>query len=57
MEYRRTIEANDIRWVCDEIHLLQDDVSGHLCMMLVVWDIHRAKEEEEDRFVWRSEIA
>lgn len=49
MEYRRAIEPNDIRWVCDEIHLLQDNASGHLCMMLVVWDIHAAKLQEEER--------
>lgn len=30
------IELHDIRRVCDEIHLLQDNVSGHLCIMLVV---------------------
>lgn len=49
MEYRRIVEDGLIRWVCDEIHLLQDNVSGHLCMMLVVWDIQAAKLEEEER--------
>lgn len=49
MEYRRVVNGGAIRWVCDEIHLLQDNVSGHLCMMLVVWDVHAAKLEEEER--------
>lgn len=49
MEYRRNVSDGEIRWVRDEIHLLRDNVSGHLCMMLVVWDIHAAKLEEEDR--------
>ncbi len=49
MEYRRSLRSGEIRWIRDEIHLLQDNVSGHLCMMLVTWDIHAAKLEGEER--------
>ncbi len=49
MEYRRVVTSGVIQWVRDEIHLLKDNVSGHLCMMLVVWDVHAAKLEEEER--------
>ena len=49
MEYRRSNNNGVVRWVRDEIHLLKDNVSGHLCMMLVVWDVHAAKLEEEER--------
>lgn len=49
MEYRRTFEGETIRWVRDEIHLLRDNVNGHLCMVLVVWDVQDAKMEEEER--------
>ncbi len=49
MEYRRVFKDGEIRWVRDEIHLLQDNVNGHLCVMLVVWDVHEAKLEEEER--------
>ena len=49
MEYRRSNSSGDVRWVRDEIHLLIDNVSGHLCMVLVVWDVHAAKLEEQER--------
>lgn len=49
MEYRRIIGTDEIRWVRDEIHLLRDNVSRHLCVMLVVWDVHAAKLEEEEK--------
>jgi len=49
MEYRRILPDGAIRWVRDEIHLLRDNISGHLCMMLVVWDVHAAKMEEEEQ--------
>ena len=49
LEYRRNLDKKTIRWVRDDIHLLKDNVSGHISMMLVVWDIHEAKVEEEER--------
>lgn len=49
MEYRRHISHGQLRWVMDEIHILRDNVNGHLCMMLVVWDVHAAKLEEAER--------
>ena len=58
MEYRRKIQDGLIRWVRDEIHLLVDNVSGHLCMMLVAWDVHEEKlaEEERIRMAERDEL-
>lgn len=49
MEYRREIGDGLTQWVRDEIHLLRDNVNGHQCMMLVVWDIHADKLEAEER--------
>ncbi len=49
MEYRRIVSENEMLWVRDELHLLEDNVSGHLCMMLVVRDIHEAKIQEEEQ--------
>ena len=48
LEYQRYITPDETRWVRDEIHFLEDAISGHLCMMLAVRDIHQRKLDEAD---------
>lgn len=58
MEYQRFIAKDEARWVRDEIKFLVDTISGHLCMMLVVRDIHQRKldEAEQIRLAERDEV-
>jgi len=58
LEYQRLIAFTERRWVRDEIHLLEDAISGHLCMMLIVRDIQQRKldEEEQLRLADRDEV-
>ena len=58
LEYQRLIAFAERRWVRDEIHLLEDAISGHLCMMLIVRDIQQRKldEEEQLRLADRDEV-
>lgn len=49
MEYQRLVDFADRRWVRDEIHFLEDTISGHLCMMLVVRDVHQRKLDEAEQ--------
>jgi diguanylate cyclase (GGDEF)-like protein/PAS domain S-box-containing protein len=58
MEYQRQLSSVDVRWVRDEIHFLQDAISGHLCMMLVVRDIQQRKldEAEQIRLAEQDEV-
>lgn len=58
MEYQRFVNGSEARWVRDEISFLVDAISGHLCMMLVVRDIHQRKldEEEQIRLAERDEV-
>lgn len=58
MEYRRLVSTNEARWVRDDIFFLEDAISGHLCMMLVVRDIQQRKldEEEQLRLAERDDV-
>lgn len=54
LEYLRRFEDGGDRWVRDEIKFLTDPSSGHLCLMLLVRDIHRRKQEEIS-LLWAAE--
>lgn len=58
LEYRRYVALGDARWVRDEVHFLEDAISGHLCMMLVVRDVQQRKldEAEQIRLAERDEV-
>ncbi len=58
LEYQRYVAPGDARWVRDEVHFLEDAISGHLCMMLVVRDIQQRKldEAEQIRLAERDEV-
>ena len=49
LEYQRLIAFAERRWVRDEIRFLEDVISGHLCMMLIVRDIQQRKLDEEEQ--------
>lgn len=51
LEYQRLIAFAERRWVRDEIHFMEDSISGHLCMMLVVRDIQQRKMDEEEQLL------
>lgn len=55
MEYQRLTGSGVLHWVRDEICFVEDIISGHLCMMLVVRDIQQHKSEEEAR-IRQSEL-
>lgn len=48
LEYQRYVTMGEPRWVRDEIHFLEDAISGHLCMMLVVRDVQQRKLDEAE---------
>ena len=49
LEYLRQLKDGSLRWVRDELRYFHDQLNGHLCLMLVVRDIRRQKQEEEER--------
>lgn len=48
-EYRRYMTPTEARWVRTEACFLEDVISGHLCVMLVIRDIQQRKADEEER--------
>ena len=54
MEYRRIINGCEERWIRDEIKFMIIPSSGHLSMLLTVYDIH-AKKLEEQELIKRAE--
>lgn len=47
-EYRRLLSNDQVCWVQNEIRLLRNMDSGHLCAMLTVKDIDGEKREEQE---------
>lgn len=48
-EYQRYMTPDEARWVRTEVHFMEDVISGHLCVMLVIRDIQQRRIDEEER--------